>query len=512
MVSALARASLLLWGVATVATAQKSLSELLHQENSRGNEYPLGFLEPSVVLIVHSEQRRLRALPLSSSSVWTEQQLAALLADTTFLPRTSLSLAPPVVIGTLTTGNRSAELALRRWDGSRWSIPEPLLGVNSPGWDGQPALSPDGQWLVFASDRIGGWGGLDLYICRRLPNGGWSSPQNLGPSVNTAADEALPWFLPDGRLLFAARGSTSSARWKLVVAHRSAEGTWEREAVLPPPLNSDDDDFAPVVIGDTLVLASNRTGGRGGYDLYAFPLCGPVVVAVSFPQRFPGELSVHNGDTLLASFPVLTDTSISTRAFRHLRFRYALPCSAPIELTLNTPCDFVRTVFYRLALPAPTPLSEQRCLSLTSFQAPTAEHAWSRALLESFRLRAIPLSPSPLPLWETPEVRTTEALIDSLVHALFHWLERRECASRLKVELLVSEVLLSHEELARKASEAVLSGAPLSPAERRSVVVADLLTQLRSRLPAAPEVQWRIVPAPEQSPDTLCIRLRLRME
>jgi hypothetical protein len=44
------------------------------------------------------------------------------------------------------------------------------------------------------------------------------------------------------------------------------------------------------------------------------------------------------------------------------------------------------------------------------------------------------------------------------------------------------------------------------------VAAADLLVQLRSRLPPAPELRWRVLPAEEQSPDTLCIRLRLRVE
>ncbi|GBD07344.1 hypothetical protein HRbin21_01162 [bacterium HR21] len=514
MICALLRFSLLLSLVGAMAAegAQQSIAELLRQENSRGDEYLLGVLERSVVLVACSDQRCPRALRLSAQSAWTEQQLAALLTDTTFIPRATIPFAPSVVIGITHSASRSAELALRRWDGSRWSAPEVLPGVNSAGWDGQPALSPDRQWLIFASDRVGGWGGLDLYICRRMSDGSWSSPENLGPSVNTAADEGMPWFLPDGRLLFASRGYTAPPRWKLVVASRNGAGSWEREVVLPPPLNSESDDLTPLVLGDTLLLASNRPGGRGGYDLYAFPLCGPVRVDLHFPKRLPGQLTVYDGETPVLAFPALADTTFTTRAFRRLLLRYTLPCSPPTEVVLNTPCDFSRTILYRLALPPPSPLSEQRCFPLSVAQAPTAEHAWSQALLASFRLRPTPLASSALPPWQTPEVQATEAFLDSLVRFLFRWLEQQECLAQLDVELLLPGLPPSREELNRRAAEIVLASTPPSAEERRIVAAADLLVQLRSRLPPAPELRWRVLPAEEQSPDTLCIRLRLRVE
>ncbi|MEM8908743.1 MAG: tetratricopeptide repeat protein, partial [Bacteroidota bacterium] len=55
-----------------------------------------------------------------------------------------------------------------------------------------PALSPDGQWLFFVSDKPSGNGGTDLYVSKRKKDGSWSRPQNLGPNINTSNNEGFP--------------------------------------------------------------------------------------------------------------------------------------------------------------------------------------------------------------------------------------------------------------------------------------------------------------------------------
>lgn len=139
--------------------------------------------------------------------------------------------------------------------------------VNSPAWDGQPYVTPDAQHLYFASDRPGGFGGTDIWISDRLPSGAWDTPRNAGPAVNTTGDELSPFFdARSGKLYFAAK--TDSAGFDIFTSSAGAAG---RER-LPRPYNSESDDFTPYVLGATLYLASNRPGGCGGYDLYAFPL------------------------------------------------------------------------------------------------------------------------------------------------------------------------------------------------------------------------------------------------
>ena len=71
-------------------------------------------------------------------------------------------------------------------------------------WEFNPEVSPDGRTLVFTSLRPGGHGFGDLYASHREGDG-WSVPRNLGPRVNTTADEFHPTLSPDGRHLYFVR-------------------------------------------------------------------------------------------------------------------------------------------------------------------------------------------------------------------------------------------------------------------------------------------------------------------
>jgi Tol biopolymer transport system component len=63
-------------------------------------------------------------------------------------------------------------------------------------------LPPDGSYLLFASFRPGGHGETDLYVSFALADGEWSPPVNLGPTINTRANERFPSVTPDGEYLF----------------------------------------------------------------------------------------------------------------------------------------------------------------------------------------------------------------------------------------------------------------------------------------------------------------------
>lgn len=78
----------------------------------------------------------------------------------------------------------------------RWGTPVSLgPAINTTAVEDNPHLSPDGAGLWFTSDRGGGAGGKDLWFSSRT-TGIWSAPVNLGPPINTAADEDQIWISP----------------------------------------------------------------------------------------------------------------------------------------------------------------------------------------------------------------------------------------------------------------------------------------------------------------------------
>ncbi len=92
-----------------------------------------------------------------------------------------------------------------RLESGKWSIPKPLgPEINTPGREESVMIHPDGTSLYFSSDGHPGMGGLDLFVSRKQDDGSWGRPQNLGYPINTHKDENSLLVGPDGRIaLFA---------------------------------------------------------------------------------------------------------------------------------------------------------------------------------------------------------------------------------------------------------------------------------------------------------------------
>ena len=115
------------------------------------------------------------------------------------------------------------------WLISRPSISEPWgqpenLGptVNSTADDGLPSISSDGRMLFFASNRSGGLGNRDLWVTKRAtPDDDWGTPVNLGPNVNGGGYEIGPCVSADGRTLYFQsgqnRGTTNQDIWQVSI-------------------------------------------------------------------------------------------------------------------------------------------------------------------------------------------------------------------------------------------------------------------------------------------------------
>ncbi len=141
--------------------------------------------------------------------------------------------------------------------------PAQILGsvINGPTNDGTSGLSHDGHLLFHSSNRAGGQGGQDLWLSHRQdPNDdfGWEAPVNLGPLVNSTADEFSPSFVGGGAHteLYFSRAGTGT-----MVASISPQGT-----VLGAPVLVDlgGDEGTPTVRNDGLELFFWRSG-----DLWA---------------------------------------------------------------------------------------------------------------------------------------------------------------------------------------------------------------------------------------------------
>lgn len=107
---------------------------------------------------------------------------------------------------------------------------------------GHPAISSDGNLIVFSGRLTGGFGGADLWYVERTDEG-WSQPTNLGPQVNSAEDELFPFLRGDSLLYYSSTKLPSMGGLDIFVAKRDQRGRWIDKGNLKPPFNSHANDF-----------------------------------------------------------------------------------------------------------------------------------------------------------------------------------------------------------------------------------------------------------------------------
>jgi Tol biopolymer transport system component len=133
-------------------------------------------------------------------------------------------------------------------------------------------ISPDRNTLIYSSNRPGGFGGLDLWMLRKLPDGTWSIPQNLGPNVNTSGDEDYASFNPEGtKVFFSSNGLPGMGGFDVFEINWDPEtNTWDSARNLGYPINTPDNERSISFSNDMkhAYMAADREGGMGDLDIY----------------------------------------------------------------------------------------------------------------------------------------------------------------------------------------------------------------------------------------------------
>jgi outer membrane protein OmpA-like peptidoglycan-associated protein/tetratricopeptide (TPR) repeat protein len=159
---------------------------------------------------------------------------------------------------------------------SGWSEQENLGdSINTDFWESSPAISPDKRALYFSSTRPGGYGGADLYVSFLKPNGRWTEAVNMGPTINTAGDEMAPFIHADNQTLyFTSDGLPGYGGSDLFVLKKLSNGQWGVPENMGYPINTIENEGSLAVAADgyTAYYASDREDSRGGLDIYSFTL------------------------------------------------------------------------------------------------------------------------------------------------------------------------------------------------------------------------------------------------
>ncbi len=142
--------------------------------------------------------------------------------------------------------------------------------INFAYYQNHAYISKDGKTLFFTSEAKNGFGGIDIYQSKKVSDGVWGKPENLGENINTAYDEDAPFLSDDGNTLyFASRGHPGYGNFDIYKSELK-DGKWGKPENLGAPINSPAHDIFMVQNKDGNIgyFSSGRKGGKGDMDIY----------------------------------------------------------------------------------------------------------------------------------------------------------------------------------------------------------------------------------------------------
>ena len=161
--------------------------------------------------------------------------------------------AQQMIIYRTSADGLSGDLYITEANAKGWTNPEKLgPQINTEYKEVSACFSPDGNCIIFSSDKPGGAGGKDLYRVVKLPNGKWSLATNLGNAINTKYDEDAPFISVDGvTLYFSSKGHETMGEFDIFTTKMHEDWTFEKIDDVGYPINTVGDDIFFVVNANT---------------------------------------------------------------------------------------------------------------------------------------------------------------------------------------------------------------------------------------------------------------------
>ena len=183
-------------------------------------------------------------------------------------------------------------------------FPKNISKIDS--WESQPTVSSDGKTIIFSSDRSGGYGKMDLYEISKV-NDTWTSPKNLGSTINSNENEKSPYLHTDGKtLFFASTNFPSLGGFDIFYSRKDSLGNWQKPINIGYPINTVADEISLFVStdGNQAYFASNNLNGIGGWDIYSFGL---------YEGAKPDRVLFLKGDLLDENKQIIEDVDLEIK-------------------------------------------------------------------------------------------------------------------------------------------------------------------------------------------------------
>ncbi len=225
-----------------------------------------------------------------------------------------------------------------KWD----KIKKLNTNINSRYNETHASFANNGKTLYFTSNRIGGYGGLDIYRSDLDSDGDWGPASNLGPVINTSLDEESPFMSDDNQsLYFSSQGHFNMGGYDIFVSTRNDEGELENPLNIGYPVNSTDNDlfYFPMKDGKQGYHAKYTDNYDGNMDIFWYD-----ILSVANPVRYTikGQISLPPQSNILFENINITlvdkmnnDTISTDKAAKDGHYLYRLP-SGEFELNFST--------------------------------------------------------------------------------------------------------------------------------------------------------------------------------
>jgi outer membrane protein OmpA-like peptidoglycan-associated protein/tetratricopeptide (TPR) repeat protein len=163
-------------------------------------------------------------------------------------------------------GFGSCDIFYSQKNGDKWTTPYNIGPViNSSDWESQPSFSSDGKTLYFISKRPGGFGSGDIWYSNLKDDGSWGTPKNIGEPINTPGNEETVFIHSDGKTLyFGSNGHVGMGGLDLYVSRKNDKGEWGTPVNLGYPINTYADENS-ILINGTGDLAYMASARTGGF-------------------------------------------------------------------------------------------------------------------------------------------------------------------------------------------------------------------------------------------------------
>ncbi len=190
--------------------------------------------------------------------------------------------------------NKIGNIYISYFSNDHWTEIEKLKKINSKYWESNACISPDGKTIYVASNRKGGFGGLDIYKSESIDKNEWGPLENLGPGINSAFHENYPQIINDGKTLyFSSQGHATMGGFDIFYAEKINGSKWAEPLNIGYPVNTTDDNiyYMPIGNGDEAYYARYPDHEAGKLMIYHYAILAGLPIS---NVKITGRLSLDD--------------------------------------------------------------------------------------------------------------------------------------------------------------------------------------------------------------------------